>query len=89
MKRIKFIFSVLGISGTIAEILLIGIYGCFFYAIADLTIAYIENAEKTGVSLGEFLFTIGIMFAASIILLFIARFVWEHKLNKDEEHDYE
>ena len=89
MKRFKYIVNVLGFVGTIAEIFIIGIYGCFMFAIGDLTIAYIEHREVTGVSLGEFLFTIAMFFGASIIMLFIARMVWHYRLYQDTEKDYE
>ena len=90
MKRFKFIISVLGLAGTIAELFLIGFYGCIMYAIGNMTVAYIENAETTRVSLGEFAFTIGVFFVGGILLLLVARFVWEYRLNKkDEEIDYE
>lgn len=85
MKRVKYIYSVLGLNGTIAELILVAIYGCFTYAVGDLTIAYIENREMTGVSVGEFAFTIGIFIAGAFSMLFIGRFIWEYKRYKSHE----
>ena len=85
MKRLHYIFSVLGISGTITELILIISYLCSWYMIGTLTINYIENAEWVGISVPEFVLTISLLLAGSFTLLFVARMVWDYKVFKTDE----
>lgn len=85
MKRLQYIFSVLGIGGTITELILIISYLCTWYMIGVITIDYIENAELVGISVSEFVFTISLLLAGSFTLLSVARMVWDYKVFKTDE----